>query len=231
MVMHFVDWFQAYGFNLRADVDQLNLVQDFYEPLNRVHSVWTDSPAGTGKTQLTVMAAYHILDQHIHNINKIIYIRAPFATVNLGFLPGTEKDKTEPFFAPLQEALDRIQPGLCEKLSRSDPKNKVFPQLFMRSTAFERGLTYENAFVIIDEAQNLTLLEFRTILTRITDNCKVAVIGSHRQVDNPKAYISKDFTAFEAYMNHFRTFPTARFHTLRRNYRGKFAQHADEIAI
>jgi len=227
--MHYVDWFHSYGFNLRADVDQLNFVLDLFTPPDLVHNVWNDSAAGTGKTALTVMSAYNILDRGLFGINKIIYIRAPFGTANLGFLPGDIHDKTAPFFAPLQEALDRIQPGLYEKLSRNDPKNKVFPQLFARSTAFERGLTYDHAFVILDEAQNFTLLELQTILTRITDNCKVAIIGSHRQVDNPKALIHPHQTAFEYYMNHFRAFPTSRFHTLRRNYRGKFAQHADNI--
>lgn len=122
--------------------------------------------------------------------------------------------------------MDHVQPGLYHKWSNSDDKGSK--KVYAFTSAFERGVTYKNAFVIIDECQNMELYELQALYTRCDDSCKIVSIGSTRQVDNQKLKKIAGLTPFEVYMEHFKGYK-ATYHKLETNYRGEFSKIADKV--
>jgi phosphate starvation-inducible PhoH-like protein len=136
-------------------------------------------PAGTGKTYTAVALAVKALKNK--EIKRIILTRpAVEAGENLGFLPGDLKEKIDPYLRPLYDALDdMIQP---EKL-KQHLENRVIE---IAPMAFMRGRTLDNAYVILDEAQNATDLQLKMFLTRMGPHAKFIVTGDLSQIDLPK---------------------------------------------
>ena len=136
-------------------------------------------PAGTGKTYTAIALAAKALKEKY--IKKIILTRpAVEAGENLGFLPGDLYDKLSPYMRPLYDALDDIFEQ--EKLN-SYLKNNLIEIVPL---AFMRGRTLDNAFVILDEAQNTTIEQMKMFLTRMGPTAKFIVCGDVSQVDLPK---------------------------------------------
>jgi len=222
-------WLAERGFNVLADKHQYAYAQSLFASPDVVTGVFCDAKAGTGKTTIaTLIGAYEV---ERGNYDRIIYVRNAVPVRDIGFLPGGIGEKELPYMLPFIEALDHVQPGLFEKWScqQEDGKNKdkETPKVQVTTSAYSRGITWNNAFIIIDEFQSFDLNEAQTVLTRPTDNCKVVVIGSTRQNDNPKNKIN-GMTPFEIYMRHFQGYPVA-FHKLETNYRGWLSTRADEI--
>lgn len=140
-------------------------------------------PAGTGKTYTAVAMAVKALKDK--EIKRIILTRpAVEAGESLGFLPGDLKEKIDPYLRPLYDALDdMIQP---EKL-RQYIENRVIE---IAPMAFMRGRTLDNAYVILDEAQNATDLQLKMFLTRMGPHAKFIVTGDLTQIDLPKKQAS-----------------------------------------
>ncbi len=136
-------------------------------------------PAGTGKTYTAVALAVKALKNNL--VRRIILTRpAVEAGENLGFLPGDLKDKIDPYLRPLYDALDdMIMP---EKLTHF-MTNRVIE---VAPLAFMRGRTLDNAFVILDEAQNATEMQLKMFLTRLGPSAKCIITGDLTQVDLPK---------------------------------------------
>ena len=136
-------------------------------------------PAGTGKTYTAVALAVRALKNK--EVKKIILTRpAVEAGENLGFLPGDLKEKLDPYLQPLYDALgDMIAP---EKLSYY-LENRVIQ---IAPLAFMRGRTLDNAFVILDEAQNATEGQLKMFLTRMGSSAKFIITGDITQIDLPK---------------------------------------------
>jgi phosphate starvation-inducible protein PhoH and related proteins len=136
-------------------------------------------PAGTGKTYTAVALAVKALKNK--EIKRIILARpAVEAGENLGFLPGDLKEKIDPYLRPLYDALDdMIQP---EKL-KQHIENRVIE---IAPMAFMRGRTLDNAYVILDEAQNATDLQLKMFLTRMGPHAKFIITGDLTQIDLPK---------------------------------------------
>lgn len=136
-------------------------------------------PAGTGKTYLAVAAAVSMfLDGQV---DKIILSRpAVEAGERLGFLPGTEKDKMDPYMRPLYDALGDMLPGRQVAKLMEDNKIEIAPLAFMR------GRTLSNAFVVLDEAQNATEMQMKMFLTRLGEGSRMAVTGDPTQIDLPR---------------------------------------------
>lgn len=133
-------------------------------------------PAGTGKTWFAVQRAAEALNDKL--ISKI-YVTRPAVEVgaSLGFLPGELEEKYEPYLAPLKEAfVEAFGATKYEYLV----KNKIIEAVPL---AFMRGRTIKNAWMIADEMQNATQVEFKMFLTRIGENAKFIVNGDPRQVD------------------------------------------------
>ena len=137
-------------------------------------------PAGTGKTYLAVaMAASALLAKRV---SRIVLVRpAVEAGERLGFLPGSLQEKIDPYLRPLYDALyDLLEP---ERVDKMIEKNiiEVAPLAFMR------GRTLNDAFIIMDEAQNTTSEQMKMFLTRLGNNAKAVITGDVTQVDLPSA--------------------------------------------
>ena len=140
-------------------------------------------PAGTGKTYTSVALAVRALKEK--KIKRIILTRpAVEAGENLGFLPGDIKNKLDPYIQPLYDALYDMIP--TEKLHSYLEKGIIQ----ISPLAFMRGRTLNNAFVILDEAQNATHSQMKMFLTRMGPNAKFIITGDPGQIDLPKKIIS-----------------------------------------
>ncbi len=140
-------------------------------------------PAGTGKTYMGVALAVRALKER--QVKKIILTRpAVEAGENLGFLPGDLKEKLDPYMQPLYDALRDMIPA--EKLQTYIEKGiiQIAPLGFMR------GRTLDNAFVILDEAQNTTHAQMKMFLTRMGKNAKFIITGDPGQIDLPRRVVS-----------------------------------------
>ena len=141
--------------------------------------VFSIGPAGTGKTFLGVAFAVFALENH--EVDRIILSRpAVEAGENLGFLPGDLKEKVDPYLSPLYDALGAML-----------PQNKLKPLLERKTIeviplAYMRGRTLDNAFLILDEAQNSTVMQMKMFLTRLGINSRAIVTGDITQIDLQK---------------------------------------------
>lgn len=136
-------------------------------------------PAGTGKTYTAVALAVRALKNKA--VRKIILTRpAVEAGENLGFLPGDLKEKIDPYLRPLYDALDDMIPADKLNYYMTNRVIEVAPLAYMR------GRTLDNAFIILDEAQNTTDLQLKMFLTRIGANAKAIITGDITQIDLPK---------------------------------------------
>ena len=145
--------------------------------------VFAIGPAGTGKTYTAVAVAVNALKNRL--VSKIILTRpAVEAGEALGFLPGDIKDKVDPYLRPLYDALDDMLP--VEKLNYY-MQNRVIE---IAPLAFMRGRTLDNAFIILDEAQNASELQVKMLLTRLGPTAKCIVTGDLTQIDLPPRKVS-----------------------------------------
>lgn len=137
-------------------------------------------PAGTGKTYTAVALAVKAWKEK--QIKRIVLTRpAVEAGENLGFLPGDLREKIDPYLRPLYDALEDMIP--IEKLNMLK-ENRIIE---VAPLAFMRGRTLDNAFIILDEAQNTTSMQLKMFLTRIGPNAKCIVTGDITQIDLPKS--------------------------------------------
>jgi len=140
-------------------------------------------PAGTGKTYLAVALAVAALKKGL--VKKLILARpAVEAGESLGFLPGDFREKIDPYLRPLYDALDDMIPS--EKL-RSNIEKRIIEIVPL---AYMRGRTLNNAYVILDEAQNATDMQMKMFLTRLGANSKAIITGDITQIDLPAKQIS-----------------------------------------
>jgi len=140
--------------------------------------VFAIGPAGTGKTYTAVALAVRALKNK--EVKRIILTRpAVEAGENLGFLPGDMKDKLDPYMQPLYDALNDMIPSEKLKAFIEERVIQIAPLAFMR------GRTLDNAFVILDEAQNTTVQQMKMFLTRMGRSAKFVVTGDMTQIDLP----------------------------------------------
>jgi len=160
-------------------LNQIKLV----ETINNNSLVFAIGPAGTGKTYTAISMAVKALKER--EVKRIILTRpAVEAGENLGFLPGDLKDKLDPYMQPLYDSLkDMIPHG---KLINYIEKGIIQ----IAPLAFMRGRTLDDAFVVLDEAQNTTHAQMKMFLTRMGKNAKFILTGDPGQIDLPKKLIS-----------------------------------------
>jgi phosphate starvation-inducible PhoH-like protein len=161
-----------------------NVGQKKYIDAVRTHDVtFGIGPAGTGKTFLAVVLAIAALKKG--QVQKIILTRpAVEAGENLGFLPGDLKEKVDPYLRPVYDALYQIF-GM-EHTNRLMERGVIE----IAPLAYMRGRTLEDAFVILDEAQNTTIAQMKMFLTRLGYNSKMIVNGDTSQIDLPRGVTS-----------------------------------------
>ncbi|HRE50891.1 MAG TPA: PhoH family protein [Flavitalea sp.] len=182
-VDHFVDRnandilvFGPHGKSVRArTANQKRMAQE----AEKNDIVFAIGPAGTGKTYTAVALAVRALKNK--QVKKIILTRpAVEAGESLGFLPGDLKEKIDPYLRPLYDALDDMIPADKLGYYMSTRVIEIAPLAYMR------GRTLDNAFIILDEAQNATDLQIKMFLTRIGANAKAIITGDITQIDLPK---------------------------------------------
>lgn len=145
--------------------------------------VFAVGPAGTGKTYTAVAIAIKALKDK--EVKKIIITRpAVEAGENLGFLPGDLKEKIDPYLRPIYDALDDMVPPDKLKLMLESRTIEIAPLAYMR------GRTLNNAFILLDEAQNTTSMQLKMFLTRMGAKSKTIITGDQTQIDLPKSQTS-----------------------------------------
>jgi phosphate starvation-inducible PhoH-like protein len=152
--------------------------REYLKAMRKNDIVFAVGPAGTGKTYMAVALAVASLKNN--EITKIVLTRpAVEAGESLGFLPGDLKEKIDPYLRPLYDALDDMIPG--EKL-RTYLEKRVIE---IAPLAYMRGRTLNNAFVILDEAQNASAMQMKMFLTRLGPNSRAIITGDVTQIDLP----------------------------------------------
>ncbi|MCR5231193.1 MAG: PhoH family protein, partial [Acholeplasmatales bacterium] len=157
------------------------LKQNEYVDCIKKHDlIFSIGAAGTGKTYLAV--CYAVRELKSGNYEKIILTRpAVEAGESLGFLPGDLKEKVDPYLRPLYDAL-------YEMLGKDGAEALIEKQVIeIAPLAYMRGRTLENAFIILDEAQNATIDQLKMFLTRLGFNSKMVITGDISQVDLPSS--------------------------------------------
>jgi phosphate starvation-inducible PhoH-like protein len=150
----------------------------YIEAIEKNDMVFGVGPAGTGKTYLAVAMA--VAAMNTKKVNRIVLVRpAVEAGERLGFLPGSLQEKVDPYLRPLYDALyDLLEP---EKVDKMLERNVIE----IAPLAFMRGRTLNDAFIIMDEAQNTTIEQMKMFLTRMGNNSKAVITGDITQIDLP----------------------------------------------
>jgi phosphate starvation-inducible PhoH-like protein len=163
----------------RRRIAAKNIAQRRYIELMRTRDVVIASgPAGTGKTYLAMAVAVAALNRH--EVSRVVLTRpAVEAGERLGFLPGSMAEKVNPYLRPLYDALNDMMP--FEKASRLMDRGVIE----VAPLAFMRGRTLNDAFVILDEAQNTTSEQMKMFLTRLGFDSKAVITGDTTQIDLP----------------------------------------------
>lgn len=154
--------------------------------------VFVDGPAGSAKTYCAARTGLHLLKSR--QVEEMVYIRSIIesASKSMGSLPGEVEDKFSPWVTPLKEKLDELLPaGVSKDLLQHDIVRAI-------PVNYVRGLTFNDAVVVVDEAQNLTRSELITIMTRMGERSKMIIIGDTQQSDiNGKSGFKEIYNLFD----------------------------------
>ena len=213
--------FPFYGLTL--DEDQARFRDAIWNPEKLI--VFCDAKAGTGKTTIATGTADLLCQYGFYE--GIVYIASPTQEQKQGYLAGSIEEKSEPYFEPFYQALDKI--GVNRNTAFFDNGiNEKYQTAYIKcmTHTFLRGTNFENKVVIIDEAQNFYFDELMKVLTRIHDSCKVIVIGHRGQID---LYKNPERSGFSRYLDWFSDDDRCAVCELRTNYRGWISQHADNL--
>jgi len=183
--------------------------------------------AGTGKTLLTLAAALEqTLDQNLYS--EIIMTRATIPVgEDIGFLPGTEEEKMTPWMGALMDNLE----VLTDSEGYTDWEKESTQQLLskrikIKSMNFMRGRTFQNKFIILDEAQNLTPKQMKTLVTRAGEGTKVVCLGNIGQIDSP--YLTETTTGLTYVVDRFKNWTHSAHITLQQGERSRLAEFASD---
>jgi PhoH-like ATPase len=151
---------------------------------------------------------------------------------DIGFLPGTEEEKMSPWMGALEDNLEVLNKGDAASheggdWGRAATHDLVRSRIKIKSLNFMRGRTFLNKFLIIDEAQNLTPKQMKTLITRSGPGTKVVCMGNLAQIDTP--YLSEGSSGLSYVVDRFKGWPHAGHVTLQRGERSRLADHAAEV--
>jgi len=203
----------------------LNLLMD-----PEVDFVTLMGQAGTGKTLLTLAAA---LTQTLEDkrYSEIIMTRVTVPVgEDIGFLPGTEEEKMSPWMGALEDNLDVLNPSDHHERGawgRAATHDLVRSRIRIKSLNFMRGRTFLRKFLIIDEAQNLTSHQMKTLVTRAGPGSKVVCLGNIAQIDTP--YLTETTSGLTYVVDRFKHWEHSGHVTLQRGERSRLADYASEI--
>ncbi|MHB1542139.1 MAG: PhoH family protein [Steroidobacteraceae bacterium] len=200
----------------------LNLLMD-----PQIDFVTVLGPAGTGKTLLT-LAAGLMQTLESNRFAEIIMTRLTIPIgEDIGFLPGTEEEKMEPWMGALMDNLEVLTGGQeGGNWGRAATQDLLRNRIKIRSLNFMRGRTFLNRFLILDEAQNLTPKQMKALVTRAGPGTKLACLGNVAQIDTP--YLTETTSGLTYVVNRFRAWPHAGHVTLVRGERSRLADFASD---
>jgi PhoH-like ATPase len=185
-------------------------------------------PAGTGKTLLTLAAGLaQTLESNRYSEIIMTRVTIPLGE-DIGFLPGTEEEKMEPWMGALMdnlEVLTQSQEG--GNWGRAATNDLLRNRIKIRSLNFMRGRTFLNRFLILDEAQNLTAKQMKALVTRAGPGTKLVCLGNIAQIDTP--YLTETTSGLTYVVNRFAGWQHAGHITLMRGERSRLADYASEI--
>jgi PhoH-like ATPase len=185
--------------------------------------------AGTGKTLLTLASALtQVLDKKIYSEIIITRITIPVGE-DIGFLPGTEEEKMAPWMGALEDNLDVLNQSDDDagEWGRAATQDLVRSRIKIKSLNFMRGRTFLNKFLIIDEAQNLTPKQMKTLITRAGPGTKIVCLGNIAQIDTP--YLTEGSSGLTYVVDRFKGWKHNGHITLQRGERSRLADFAAEI--
>ncbi len=185
--------------------------------------------AGTGKTLLTLAAGLaQTLDEQIYR--EIIMTRATVSVGDeIGYLPGTEEEKMTPWMGALTDNLEVLtegDEGHGGDWGRAVTNDLLSSRIKIRSLNFMRGRTFLNRYLIIDEAQNITPKQMKTLITRAGPGTKIICLGNVEQIDTP--YLTETTSGLTFAVDRFKHWPHAGHVTLKRGERSRLADFASE---
>jgi len=185
--------------------------------------------AGTGKTLLTLAAGLmQVLEHKIYS--EIIMTRVTVSVgEDIGFLPGTEEEKMSPWMGALDDNLDVLNKSDDEggEWGRAATRDLIRSRIKIKSLNFMRGRTFLNKYLIIDEAQNLTPKQMKTLITRAGPGTKVVCMGNIAQIDTP--YLTEGSSGLTYVVDRFKGWSHSGHVTLTRGERSRLADHAAEV--
>jgi PhoH-like ATPase len=241
--------FQAIVKKLDKDQAIIQLVRDYTQAK---HSVWginaknreqnftlnllldpdidfvtLQGPAGTGKTLLTIAAGLtQVLDQNRYNEILMTRVTIPVGE-DIGFLPGTEEEKMTPWMGALMDNLEVLHSSqVGGSFGRSATQDLLQNKIKIRSLNFMRGRTFLNRYIIIDEAQNLTSKQIKTLVTRAGPGTKIICLGDIKQIDTP--YLSETTSGLTFAVDRFKHWEHSAHMSLTRGERSRLAFYAAE---
>jgi PhoH-like ATPase len=184
--------------------------------------------AGTGKTLLTLAAGLaQVLDEPRYREIIMTRVTVPLGD-DIGFLPGTEEEKMTPWMGAIMDNLEVLtQNGNAGDWERAATNDLLAKRIKIRSLNFMRGRTFLNRLVIIDEAQNLTAKQMKTLITRCGPGSKMICLGNLAQIDTP--YLSETTSGLTYVVDRFQGWPHGGHVTLARGERSRLAAHASDI--
>ncbi|MFI4919506.1 MAG: PhoH family protein [Legionellales bacterium] len=241
--------FQALVKKIDGDSAMVQLVRDFTQPK---HAIWginarnreqnfslnmlldpdidfvtLQGSAGTGKTLLTIAAGLsQVLDQNRYNEILMTRVTIPVGE-DIGFLPGTEEEKMTPWMGALMDNLEVLQGAqVGGSFGRNATQDLLQNKIKIRSLNFMRGRTFLNRYIIIDEAQNLTSKQIKTLVTRAGPGSKIICLGDIKQIDTP--YLTETTSGLTFAVDRFKSWEHSAHMTLTRGERSRLAFYAAE---
>ncbi len=185
--------------------------------------------AGTGKTLMTLASALsQVLDERRYTEIIVTRVTVPVGE-DIGFLPGTEEEKMSPWMGALDDNLEVLarSDNSAGEWGRAATNELVRSKIKIKSLNFMRGRTFLNKIVIIDEAQNLTPKQMKTLITRAGPGTKIICLGNLAQIDTP--YLTEGSSGLTYAVDKFKGWPHSGHVTLARGERSRLADYASEV--
>ncbi len=223
---HLLPKHNVWGINARNREQNfaLNLLMD-----PEIDFVTLLGQAGTGKTLLTLASALtQVLDKKLYSEIIMTRVTVPVGE-DIGFLPGTEEEKMTPWMGALEDNLDVLNKSDDDAgdWGRAATQDLIRTRIKIKSLNFMRGRTFLNKFLIIDEAQNLTPKQMKTLITRAGPGTKVVCLGNIAQIDTP--YLTEGSSGLTYVVDRFKGWRHSGHITLQRGERSRLADFAAEV--